>query len=343
MWAEQADGVQIFENDEMKNKVAKEIAQKEQQLQAKPNKQKETTKHNASPNKLYQFFGSCASRFNTNYSLTEGPHQQTPGPGAYEPQFKKSLIYDINISPKLHKHKVRHKILPGINGLVITSNGNKCVLSSSNSETSMIKPHSNNTRISLPNNFGSSEKRFKDKLNEHNSSFNTPGPGSYELNMTNISTQLDKTKHCNIIKHNRKERYHNKNNNAYGFYNEPLPTFGEGKTMQGDLERYVSAEKQIPFGCKVERFKNNIDVQTKQSTHLGPGCYSGKDSIANNYQCKYSLNVPFNSKMPRITVTSNNNALSKDEQCMVNEIGPGLYQLDSYYDWNKKSYNVRYV
>ena len=336
-------------NNEIENQVAKEIEKKEKELQTKLNKRKEkTSKHNISPNKLYQYFGSCASRFNTNYSLTETPQQQTPGPGTYEPQFKRSLIYDINISPKLHKHKVKHKVLPGINGLVITSNGNKCVLTSSNSETNVTHSHSNNTRVSLPNNFGSSEKRFKDKLNEHNSSLNTPGPGSYELNMTNISTQLDKSKHCNVVKHNHKERYHiNKNKNTYGFYNEPLPTFGEGKTMQGDLEKYPpSTERQIPFGCKVKRFKNDMSVQTKQSTHLGPGCYLGQDSINinhNNQQCKYSLNVPFNSQMPRITITNNNNVLSKDEQCMINEIGPGLYKLDSYYDWNKKSYNVRYV
>ena len=340
-------------DNEMENQVAKEIAKKEKQLQEKLHKRKHkqttTTKYKVSPNKLYQYFGSCASRFNTNYSLTEASQQQTPGPGTYEPQIKRSLIYDINISPKLHNRKVKHKILPGINGLVITSNGNKCVLSSSNSETNVTHSHSNNTRVSLPSNFGSSERRFKDKVNEHNSSFNTPGPGSYELNMTNISTQLDKNKHCNnIIKPNHKERYHiNKHNNknTYGFYNEPLPTFGEGKTMQGDLEKYASlTEKKIPFGCKVQRFKNDIDVHIKQTTHLGPGCYYSQDNSNNhNQHCKYSLNIPFNSQMPRITITNNNAVLSKDEQCMVNEIGPGLYKLDSYYDWNKKSYNVRYV
>ena len=62
-------------DNEIENQVAKEIAKKEKQLQEKLHKRKHkqttTTKYKVSPNKLYQYFGSCASRFNTNYSLTE--------------------------------------------------------------------------------------------------------------------------------------------------------------------------------------------------------------------------------------------------------------------------------
>ena len=309
----------------------------------------DTFQHNNIPSKLYQFFGSSSTRFKTEYNHNgKSINEDTPGPGTYNSIVKQGRIYDININPKKHKQNIQHKVIPGINGLVITSKGNKCLLTTSQSEKNIRSSNSNNnstnnnnTRFVKANNFGSSETRFK--ISSHEIDSITPGPGAYDVNINNIDMRINKVKHNQIkqnlhVKLNSHEFKTIKQSSDASFGNCEVNEGSQGKTIQGDLDKYIINEKQVPFGCSADRFKTTTHSKIKNTKHLGPGCYIGQIPFQiKTGQC--SMNVPFNSTMPRIAVSHK----SKDEQCVSNELGPGLYNLDSYYDWNKKSYNVRYV
>ena len=303
----------------------------------------DTYQHNV-PSKLYQFFGSSSTRFKTEYSHNgKSTNDDTPGPGTYNSIVKQGRIYDININPKKHKQNIQHKVIPGINGLIITSKGNKCLLTTSQSEKhirSSNNNNNNNTRFAKANNFGSSETRFK--ISSHEIDSMTPGPGAYEVNVNNIDTKVNKGKHNQTkqsfhIKLNTHELQSIKESNA-SFGNCEVNECSQGKTIQGDLDKYIITDKKAAFGCTADRFKTSSHSKNNNTSHLGPGCYIGQIpfQIKTN-QC--SMNVPFNSTMPKIAISHKH----KDEQCINNELGPGLYNLDSYYDWNKKSYNIRYV
>ena len=78
-----------------------------------------------------------------------------------------------------------------------------------------------------------------------------------------------------------------------------------------------------------KRFRN-FNKKTA-ADHLAPGQYF-KDKIkivANN-----SISPPFNTSVDRLNEKSGKN---------VNYNGPGSYNMNSYFDWNKKSYNIQYI
>ena len=76
-----------------------------------------------------------------------------------------------------------------------------------------------------------------------------------------------------------------------------------------------------------KRFKNEKLIN---SVNLGPGKYDIPSFIKENN----NLNkFPFNS-------TSDRNNLLKSKNYGV---GPGRYDCDNYFSWNKKSFNVMFV
>ena len=86
----------------------------------------------------------------------------------------------------------------------------------------------------------------------------------------------------------------------------------------------------MPFLSGEKRFKLS---KSSSSIDLGPGKYDIFKNGINKQKFK-SLIVPFSSnseKKPTYFGKSDSN------------IAPGQYDLDSYFDWNKKSFNAMFI
>lgn len=235
---------------------------------------------------------------------------------------KKKSKYNIDIS----KNKVTHKIIPGIKGLLITSNGPKYVNESfieSRFPTLNKKKKTNSI-------FGSSEIRFK----YQNIQTKGVGPGYYETE-------------------NKKREYHRKirippycllslNDNLdeikKKFKKDSTPPLGSYhterfNTIQGELEK--QKVNKIPFGILSKRFNYKVSKNS-----VGPGSYVSQSGSIKQFNCKV---IPFNSLSYRpFELKSQTIKRNPIETRVLCELGPGKYKTESYFDWNKKSFNIKY-
>ena len=81
---------------------------------------------------------------------------------------------------------------------------------------------------------------------------------------------------------------------------------------------------EVPFNSMKKRF-----IENKVETNLGPGQYFKEVNVKEKDQ---SL-PPFRTNEKRF----------KNENKMETDIGPGLYNQSSFFDWNKKTYNVNFL
>lgn len=279
----------------------------------------------------FQYFGSTSPRISSFQPI----NTDFPGPGAYRlDSLPKKMLKHKNL--KKHKNKVTHKTVPGINGLLITSSGPVCKNSSFSDEmfNTNHKPTPN-----IRTSFGSSEIRFRyPKI-----STKDLGPGAYD----HIPESVPKFNRKKIVPDNIIIK---SNDEIFRinqmFKTESTPPIGsynleKVQSIEGDLSK-VKNNKKIPFGVASTRF---IYKNRNNNPNIGPGTYINQENLKNQtISSKNYKNIPFNSTTTRDDVLGETHTThNPNELRLKSENGPGTYKIDSYYDWNKKSYNIQYV
>ena len=89
-----------------------------------------------------------------------------------------------------------------------------------------------------------------------------------------------------------------------------------------------------PFLSGLGRFK--IENESEINPNLGPGRYNLSKNILKDFS-KSTVIAPFNSSQERDI--GHGFYLQKS----TSEISPQEYQQNSYFDWNKKSFNIMFV
>ena len=82
------------------------------------------------------------------------------------------------------------------------------------------------------------------------------------------------------------------------------------------------------FNKKKKKIKNKIDKNN--NINIGPGYY---------YHEKKTQNLK---PSPQFYILRNNNS-DKWFQDSNPDVGPGKYDIENYYEWNKKSFNINFV
>ena len=179
-------------------------------------------------------------------------------------------------------------------------------------------------------NFGILEKRFKENID------NNPGVGSYSLQNSFIKKKSN--------------------------YISPVPPNISKKNLEGissprlqEMKMHIYSEnhKQPGVWNYFPEIVNSIDYRVyklAKSSEKKPGFNNGEkrfyekeQKIENDNQVgKYNLlfkekefaqrNCPFGSKAEKFDY--------KEPNMEQKQLGPGSYRYDSYFDWNKKSYNM---
>jgi hypothetical protein len=177
--------------------------------------------------------------------------------------------------------------------------------------------------------FGSMEKRF---VPNKVSNEKVPGPGSYFsqndiLSNKNhtlgklFSNTLKKGKFKSepipnpILTTEKKEDV----TPGVGTYSPEINTSLNYKILK-NVYKYNNSD--IPFQSKEIRFKDSRDLNTK----VGPGLYH-KDVVKG---------------LPEKIIKPTHQSISFKDK-LSEDLGPGSYDLGSYFEWNKKSYNILYV
>ena len=240
-----------------------------------------------------------------------------PGPGYYEINNSIKTAKTVNIT--MHKNKVTYKRIPGIQGLLITSNGPICYTEHLNRIATVNKSKKTNSF------FGSSEIRFK----YQNAQNKDIGPGYYDIGVKNI-----KPKRNVIIPPNTS--YSSNDILCKIKRNDSIPPLGSYhieryNTIQGDLEK--SKENKVPFGILSKRFNYKVS----QNTLVGPGSYISQCTPKKIFNYKI---IPFCSTSSR--PFEEKSQKNPTEIRLLSEIGPGKYRTESFFDWNKKSFNIKY-
>ena len=172
------------------------------------------------------------------------------------------------------------------------------------------------------------ERRFPIK----NSETKTPGAGSYNL------VHWPQPVYRQIIKTQEEENEIYKNYLDNKKYLEASPGVGQYSPEIVNSINYQNIKKgyynknRPPFNYNEERFKNN-DSNVKDNVIAAPGSYN------------LSRNILKENKrgMEPFSVISERKELGNEGQDVNNEVGPGSYDRDSYFDWNKKSFNALFI
>jgi hypothetical protein len=294
----------------------------------------------------FQYFGSNSLRFNySNNNINE----DDIGPGIYfrdENKFgeekNKSLLKENNYflnsaNQREEKRKVRFENLEdriGINDIVNQYKNSNLENSPGPGLYDINHEFHHKKSSSNVSNFGSLQRRFNENI------FNaSPGPGSY--------IGLPKSDSLNIIKFNvrPKKIIMNKDNSeeesllkknkkldisspGVGSYDSDIIS-SIGYNVSKNVNKFNTS--LAPFNSVQKRFKNYSLID---ASHLGPGKYYNDDSSKKILKNQLNNSPPFNIGSER--------KILKEKELIVDN-GPGSYDLSSYFDWNKKSFNVQYI
>ena len=277
-----------------------------------------------------QFFGSTVDRGITHIPLNE--KILYPGPGSYFHQtfkkFEKKKILKKNIST-FAKSKRADPILK--------------------KSTSTLGPGSYNITKIDPykkksfNKFGnfSCEKRFPDLFKSYDDKGKnldgTPGPGDYEIGdlwKKNLEKKQKRLIFTNVEKE-MKKRIEKKKRETKADFN----TYQNPKMINIIQTKVISkinpySSKHNPFLSGLGRFK--IENEQDSRVNVAPGRYNISKNLGKDYS-KSTIIAPFNSNQEK----------DKGFGSYINEnnilVSPQEYQQDSYFDWNKKSFNIMFV
>ena len=277
-----------------------------------------------------QFFGSTCDRGVTHMHFTE--KILYPGPGAYFNQTLKNFesrkklkknnsTFAKSKRPDLFTKKSASDLGPGAYNIT------------------KIDPYKKKSF----NKFGnfSCEKRFpvisKDSDNNNNNIDSTPGPGNYEIG--NLwKKELEKKKKQTIFVNVEKDIKKNKDKKL----KEANPDFNKYQNskmidiIQTNIKSKINpySSKHNPFLSGLGRFK--LESESEINPNLGPGRYNISKNILKDFS-KSTVVAPFNSSQEK------NNSHGSYIQKSTSFISPQEYQQDSYFDWNKKSFNIMFV
>ena len=183
----------------------------------------------------------------------------------------------------------------------------------------------------------SNEKRFydysdnKDMKNEENI---TPGPGQYDFEIKypkNFKKKIFIQKFVNSeieLKKIRNKRMKKINNDFNNYQSNSIINLIQSK-IKRNINPYSS--KRNPFLSGQARFSYK---EIKNNKNLGPGKYNIKDDSLNKNIYNHAA---FNSNQPREIYFSNIINNSNED------LSPASYQLNNYYSWDKKSFNIMFI
>ena len=278
-----------------------------------------------------QFFGSKLERF---YSINTD--QNNLGPGEYfEKNMNKTSIGFAPFSSKTNRFYSSFipegkSDIPGPGEYTLKSFTSSPLRMKTNAQTPKAK-------------FGSNVKRFVD-IGNAKWKYSIPGPGYYnsEENKSNSNNKFAKTFYGKNIFNLIKNDY-NENNPFRKFIfkkqlkkekSPPIGTYNPGMIFSIDYNNrkkvFETKNNKVAFKStfnkKKKNQKNKID---KSDINIGPGYYyhekKNKDLKPSPqfYISQYQSDKWFKNQNPNV--------------------GPGKYDIDNYYEWNKKSFNINFI
>ena len=278
-----------------------------------------------------QFFGSRLERFSPNNNTNL---KNNLGPGEYfEKDMNKTSIGFAPFSSKTNRFQ--DSFFPE-NKMDLPGPGEYTLKSFTYLSNKLRK---NSDKIKAK--FGSNEKRFADVINNNKWKYSIPGPGYYntdEENKIDMNKKLGKTFYgkniFNLI---------NKTNplKRFSFRKKinkdkipPIGTYNPGMIFSIDYNNkkkvFETKNSKSAFETtfnKKKKIKNKID---KNNINIGPGYY---------YHEKKQTNLK---PSPQFYSSQYNNSDKWFKNSNPN-VGPGKYDINNYYEWNKKSFNINFV
>ena len=280
------------------------------------------------PPEEFQFFGSSNER-KTSESLILSQFPNV-GPGSY---FRNTFKRLNNINNNKNKSTAWEKNLG-------RDNMPQLKRSSSNLGPGSYNLMKNFEKKSF-NSYGnfSSEKRFdlsylpQNNIGTNDNTVGNPGPGSYNFNDPWIKDARKMIKRHTLV--NVEEEIKKVNNQKDKERKPDFNIYQNDKyinIIQNNVKNKSNpyASENMPFLSGEKRFKLS---KSYSSEDIGPGKYNlfQKGQKTRKFN---SILAPFSSNAERKpTYLGNSN----------NEISPGQYDKDSYFDWNKKSFNAMFI
>ena len=280
------------------------------------------------PPEEFQFFGSSNER-KTSESLILSQFPNV-GPGSY---FRNTFKRLNNINNNKNKSTAWEKNL-GRDDMP------QLKRSSSNLGPGSYNLMKNFEKKSF-NSYGnfSSEKRFdlsylpQNNIGTNDNTVGNPGPGSYNFNDPWIKDARKMIKRHTLV--NVEEEIKKVNNQKDKERKPDFNIYQNDKyinIIQNNVKNKSNpyASENMPFLSGEKRFKLS---KSYSSEDIGPGKYNlfQKGQKTRKFN---SILAPFSSNAERKpTYLGNSN----------NEISPGQYDKDSYFDWNKKSFNAMFI
>lgn len=302
----------------------------------------------------YQYFGSNSLRFvDSNSAL--GNDNEDVGPGVYfkdENKYgnenKKVLIKEKNnyffnyANQREELKKIRsenYEERVGISDIVNQYKLSNIDNSPGPGNYDIDKGKHHKKSISNVAQFGSLQKRFSDDGTAKN-----PGPGSYigipKSDSFNLIRFPIRPKKIKVERENKTEAesLFSKSQKDEKKNSKPSPGVGDYNIDIVDSVGYKIAKNvnkfnhsSAPFNSVEKRFKKySLDL----NSNIGPGKYHKDDSSKNLLKKQMHNSPPFNIGSERKIITEKINTVDN---------GPGAYNLSSYFDWNKKSFNVQFI
>jgi len=303
----------------------------------------------------FQYFGSNSLRF-SDLNVTE--KLLDVGPGSY---FKddnklavkklKNVIKENNFS--LNSHSIREEIRKdrietleeriGINGIINQHKLTNIEPTPGPGNYELNTENFNKKSTSNIAQFGSLQKRFNENMNNP-----TPGPGAY-IGMPKsenpilpkfsfrppkkvfVKKEETSTADNSIFpKEAVEELIVNPDSPGVGSYNPDI-VMSLGYKVAKNVNKFNNSS--APFNTVEKRFRHK--VPTGAAENVGPGQYYKDNTEKRIVQNLISNSPPFNTSAERRHPGEDRNVFSDN--------GPGSYNLSSYFDWNKKSFNVQFI
>ena len=265
----------------------------------------------------FQFFKSASSRFKNEVL-------ENPGPGAYfksnEETLKRKHIKVCKTVNRLNKKRNYHSYKPRSASVTEVLSPGPCEYSTQIKWN--IKLNKSSKAI-----FGSTENRFTTTNSKED---NRNGPGSYlPINLTDrtekkgklLMKALTRKRLADEIKLTKPVPIQINKLPSVGHYN-PDTIFNIDYKLHKKVLKVSSVF--VPFNSLQRRFSKVKRDKTK--LNIGPGYYHKEKKLLTE------PSFPF-------TSSSNRPALFDKAK----QGAPGAYNLNSWFDWNKKTFNINYI
>ena len=278
-----------------------------------------------------QFFGSKLERFTPTNT-----EQNNLGPGEYfDKTMNKTSIGFAPFSSKTNRFHAsfipeNKSDIPGPGEYTLKGFTSKPISTKSNSITPKAK-------------FGSNEKRFTDIIN-NKWKYSVPGPGYYnsEEKKLDFNNKYEKTFYgkniFKLVNNNYKinpfQKIIFKKNVLGKEKSPPIGTYNPGMVLSIDYNNkkkaFEAKNKKVAFRSTYDKRKKKIKTKIDPyNINIGPGYY---------YHEKKKTDLK-----PSPQFYINSYETDKWFQNANPDVGPGKYDINNYYEWNKRSFNINFV